>query len=234
MIPSRTTTAVPASPRPLLTTSFSFQPFQIPITIIPIPYGPLEASPSLSDRLSPLQDHQLCFRSTQSNPRYSMPIAAINNITYHSRTTMNQYKTPRQQLRYSPGPPVLPNQPRTFLANPNLSSQPLQTTDVITHHFRTTTHQFAQLLYSVLLCEMDASHYAIPLMTSLPLNAFPSTSLSALIPCLILHFALHVLEECLTSLLITSTNLYVPIRHIEANFREKVAWGESWSSGVVL
>ena len=151
---------------------------------------------------------------------------------------MNQYKTPRQLSTtriFFRTTSTVPNQPRPFLANPNLLSQPLQTTDVITHHSRTTMDQFAQLLYSFLLCENGCKNiFTISLMSSLPLNGFPSTSLSALIlyPCLILlcssrtwrmfHFPLDNFYK------------FVPIRHIEANFREKVAWGKSWSSGVVL
>ena len=116
---SRTTTAVPGAPQPLLATSFLFQPLQIPIAIIPIPYEPLEASRSLSDRLSPSQDHQLCSRSTQFNPRYSLTIAVT---PYHQLLSHITPKLPRtsiklpdnsQQTGYSP--------PALFQTNHDLS-----------------------------------------------------------------------------------------------------------------
>ena len=122
-IASRTTTAVPGSPRPLLATSFLSQPLQIPIAIIPILYGPLEPF----WWLSPLQDHQLCSRSTQSNPGYSMPIAATPDHHYHHISLQNyhEWKSIRlpdnsQQPGYSPGPPAL------FQTNHDLS-WPIQT-----------------------------------------------------------------------------------------------------------
>ena len=125
MTPSRTTTTVPGSPRPLLATSFLFQPLQILIVIIQTHCGPLEASQSLSDRLSPLQDLQLCSRSTQSNPRYTMHIAATPDHHYHYISLQNYHEPVwlpdnSQQSGYSPGPPAL------FQANHDLS-WPIQT-----------------------------------------------------------------------------------------------------------
>ena len=92
MTPSRTTTTVPGSPRPLLATSFLFQPHQILIVTIQTHYGSLEASQSFSDRLISLQDHQLCSRSIQFNTRYSMPIAATPHHHYHYISLQNYHE----------------------------------------------------------------------------------------------------------------------------------------------
>ena len=155
MTPSRTTTTVPGSPRPLLATSFLSQPLQILIVIIQTHFGPLESSQSLSDRLSSLQDHQLCSRSTQFNPSYSMHIAATpyhhnyhitlqnyHEPVYDSQTTLNNQDILQDHQHCSKPTTTL------FLANPNLLFQPLQITDVIKHHSRTTTKQskFPRLL----------------------------------------------------------------------------------------
>ena len=144
---------------------------------------------------------------------------------------MNQYKTPRQFSTtriFSRTTSTVPNQPQPFLANPNLIlSSPTRPTT-----WSPITPELPWI--SLLNCsthssfvKMDAKAFTIPLMTSLPLNGFPFTSLSALIlyPCLILLCSLRTWRISHFSL----DNFYkfVPIRHIETNFHEKVAWGKS-------
>ena len=100
----------------------------------------------IHDCLSPLQNHQLCFKSAQINPGCSMPIAAtqtITIITHHSRVTLDPSKSLmllKTSRTHSRTTNTVLNQPRTFLATPYLS-QSVQTTNAITHHFRTTTDQ---------------------------------------------------------------------------------------------
>ena len=169
-----TTSAVPSQPRTFLANPYSSQPFKTinaiahhsgptldqakpprPLQMtrtysranntVPGPPQPLRAK-SLHDWLSPLQDHQLCSRSAQTKPGYSIPIAAIQTITiitHHSRVTLGPSKSPMplQTTRtHSRTASTVPNQPGTFLATPYLS-QPVQTTNAITHHFRTSMGQ---------------------------------------------------------------------------------------------
>ena len=103
--------------------------------------GPFKSSKSFVDRLSPLQDHQLCSRSTQTYPDYlCLPqlLQTIATIPHYSRITLEQSKPPRllqMTKTYSKNNSIVPGPPRHLLAT-SFSSQPLQTIIVITqtHH----------------------------------------------------------------------------------------------------
>ena len=79
------------------------------------------------------------LRPILANPCLSQSNQTIPSITHHSKTTLDQSNPPRslQKTRnFSMITSTVPNQPRAFLAGPNLS-QPLQTIITIAHHFRT-------------------------------------------------------------------------------------------------
>ena len=138
---SRANNTVPGPLRPLMATLFLSQLLQTIIAIPQANHGPLKASPELTR----LQDHQLCSRPAQTNPSYSMPIAATQTITIITNTpvTLDPSKSPmplQTSRTHSRTTSTVPNQPRTFLATSYLS-QPVQTTNAITHNFRTTMDQ---------------------------------------------------------------------------------------------
>ena len=140
LIPGLTT--VPGRPLLLLSTSFLSQPLQTICAITWTHHGPLKASQSLNDWASPLQNHQLCSRFTQTNPGYScisqpLRLSLSSSITPELPTSPIPLKTTRTHSRTTN---TVANQPRTFLATPDIT-QPVQTTKAITPHFKTTMDQ---------------------------------------------------------------------------------------------
>ena len=88
----RTTRTVSSQPITLLATLYSFQQFKTINTITHhSTHTHHQSNPlkSLLDRLNPLQDHHLCFRPTQTNPGYSMSIAATPDSHYHHPSLQN-------------------------------------------------------------------------------------------------------------------------------------------------